>query len=91
MLRGLILRRLGLSGDEETINKCKEMFQAHLDETEPIPADLRTAVYWYVVLIMIYVIRNFEWKIFWIIESCSITDCVWKKQHFRSIVVLKPQ
>jgi len=60
MLRGLILRRLGLSGDEETINKCKEMFQAHLDETEPIPADLRTAVYWYVVLIMIYVIRNFE-------------------------------
>ena len=50
MLRGLILRRLGLSGDEETINKCKEMFQAHLDEIQAIPADLRSAVYWYVLL-----------------------------------------
>ena len=46
MLRGKAIRRLGLCGDAEVVAKCQQMFQAHVDGTESIPADLRDAVYW---------------------------------------------
>jgi len=45
MLRGLVIRRLGLSGDEDIIEEAKRKFQAHVDGSQAIAADLRSAVY----------------------------------------------
>ncbi|XP_066915619.1 puromycin-sensitive aminopeptidase-like [Clytia hemisphaerica] len=45
MLRGKAIRRLGLCGDADVVAKCQQMFQAHVDGSESIPADLRDAVY----------------------------------------------
>jgi len=45
MLRGMVLRRLGLCGDPDVVEKCREMFQAHITGGDQIPADLRNAVY----------------------------------------------
>lgn len=45
MLRGLILGRLGCYGDAEVIEECKKRFQAHVEGSQLIPADLRGAVY----------------------------------------------
>ena len=44
MCRATILRTLGLSGDQETIEEAKRRFEAHLNG-KLIQADLRTAVY----------------------------------------------
>ena len=44
MCRATILRALGLSGDQETINEAKRRFEAHRNG-KLIPADLRSAVY----------------------------------------------
>ena len=46
MLRGLVIRRLGLIGDQDVIDECRQKFEAHLNGSQSIPADLRTAVYW---------------------------------------------
>lgn len=45
MLRGLVMKRLGGYGDENVVAECKRRFQAHIDGSESIPADLRAAVY----------------------------------------------
>lgn len=44
MCRATILRTLGISGDQETIEEAKRRFEAHL-AGKSIPADLRSAVY----------------------------------------------
>jgi hypothetical protein len=43
MCRATILRTLGVSGDQETIDEAKRRFEAHLNG-KLIPADLRSAV-----------------------------------------------
>ena len=45
MLRGMVLRRLGLCGDVEVVERFQKMFQTHLDGGDAVPADLRNAVY----------------------------------------------
>jgi hypothetical protein len=45
MCRGTVLRILALTGDEETKVEAKKLFVKHLDQTDLLPADLRSAVY----------------------------------------------
>lgn len=45
MCRATILRALAVNGDPDTIADCKRKFEAHAAGTQPIPADLRSAVY----------------------------------------------
>ena len=47
MLRSLLLKRLGLAGDDEVIKESLKKFSAHVDGVQSIPADLRSAVYRY--------------------------------------------
>ena len=44
MCRTIVLKALGINGDEETINEAKTLFAKHL-QGEIIPADLRAPVY----------------------------------------------
>lgn len=44
MLRGLVISRLGKSGDEKIINEARQRFYAHCKKAATIPADLRSAV-----------------------------------------------
>jgi len=45
MLRSLVIGRLGRAGDQSVIDEARKRFSAHADGSEPIPADLRQAVY----------------------------------------------
>lgn len=45
MCRATILRMLAINGDPDTIAESKRRFDAHVDGTQPILADLRSAVY----------------------------------------------
>ncbi|XP_047138133.2 puromycin-sensitive aminopeptidase isoform X1 [Hydra vulgaris] len=45
MLRCLLLKRLGLAGDNEIVEESKQKFLDHVDGVQSIPADLRSAVY----------------------------------------------
>lgn len=45
LLRSLVINRLGGCGDESLIAEAKRRFAAHLEGTQLIPADLRSAVY----------------------------------------------
>lgn len=45
MLRALVIRRLGLSGDPDIVEECRRRFEAHVDGAQSIAADLRSAVY----------------------------------------------
>ena len=52
MLRCLVLEKLGEVGDPTVIKKSKEMLAAHVNGTQCIPADLRIAVYRFVVFFL---------------------------------------
>lgn len=45
MCRATILRTLAINGDPDTIAESKRKFEAHVAGTQPILADLRSAVY----------------------------------------------
>jgi len=45
MLRGLVIGRLGRTGDEATVEEARKRFAAHLDGSQTLPADLRGPVY----------------------------------------------
>ncbi|KAB7494800.1 Puromycin-sensitive aminopeptidase [Armadillidium nasatum] len=45
LLRSLVLQRLGTYGDESVFEEAKKRFVAHVNGTQKIPADLRSAVY----------------------------------------------
>lgn len=45
LLRCLILARLGRCGDEDTVTEGRRRFQVHIDGTEALNADIRSAVY----------------------------------------------
>jgi len=45
LLRSLLLARLGRYGDQSIVAECQRKFRAHIDGTESIPADIRSAVY----------------------------------------------
>lgn len=45
LLRSLLLARLGRYGDECIVEECQRRFKAHIEGTEIIPADIRSAVY----------------------------------------------
>lgn len=45
MCRSTILRTLAINGDPDTIAECKRKFEGHVDGSQSIPADLRSAVY----------------------------------------------
>ena len=44
MLRTLVLGRMGRYGDEAVIAEAKKRFQAHVDKSAILPADLRSPV-----------------------------------------------
>lgn len=45
LLRSLLLACLGGCGDADIVTECQHRFKAHVDGTESIPADIRSAVY----------------------------------------------
>ena len=45
LLRTLLMSRLGRYGDADVVAECQHRFKAHVDGTEPIPADIRSSVY----------------------------------------------
>ena len=52
MLRCLMLGRLGKFGDSDVVAESQRRFKAHIDGVEPIPADIRGAVYRYILLFL---------------------------------------
>jgi puromycin-sensitive aminopeptidase len=45
MLRSLVLNRMSTFGDESTLKEANKRFALHVSGEQPIPADLRSAVY----------------------------------------------
>lgn len=45
LLRSLIIYRLGAFGDESVIDEAVKRFKGHIENTKPLVADLRSAVY----------------------------------------------
>jgi len=45
LLRSLLLARLGRYGDPSVVEECQRRFKLHVEGTELIPADIRSAVY----------------------------------------------
>lgn len=42
-----MLMRVGCYGDEDTVTEGRRRFQAHIERTEVLDADIRSAVYRY--------------------------------------------
>ena len=40
-----MLMRVGCYGDEDTVVEAQRRFQAHIDETEVLKANIRSAIY----------------------------------------------
>ena len=57
-MRSLLMNRLGRYGDADVVTECQHRFKAHVDGTESIPADLRAAVYAYVLNFLSPYARN---------------------------------
>ena len=45
MLRSLVISQLGKYGHEDTITESKRKFMCHVDGSDPINADLRSAIF----------------------------------------------
>lgn len=45
MLRSLVVGRLGRAGDPDVIEESRKRFARHCDGSQPLPADLRSAIY----------------------------------------------
>lgn len=45
LLRSILISRLGVFGEPGIIIECQRRFRSHVDGTESIPADIRSAVY----------------------------------------------